>query len=120
MKILKGSYAKSKSEKKKDATEVWKKRIMRVKDLSETEAKHKAEREKALAEHMLYAHAVIAYYKRNGSFQLVTGTLINYEKEFGHPFNIQEIHAAFTYWDEDAQGWRTFQIENFLEWKPIV
>ncbi|MEO4801001.1 SH3 beta-barrel fold-containing protein, partial [Bacteroides uniformis] len=24
------------------------------------------------------------------------------------------------YWDAEQQGWRTFLIENFMEWRPIV
>ena len=31
----------------------------------------------------------------------------------------QHVEAAVVYWDIDEQGWRTFQMENFLEWRVM-
>ena len=106
--------------KSKILIESWKKRIVREKGYSETTAERIAQRVKDLAEHLQYGHAVIAFYKQDGTFQMVTATLVPYFREFHHPFDIQKIQGAFVYWNVEADGWRTFQIENFLEWKTIV
>lgn len=106
--------------KKKFLMELWKRRIVEEKGVSETAAEQIALRVKALAEYMQYGHAIIAYYKQDGTFQLVTATLIPYLRAFRHPFDIQHVHGSFVYWNIEAEGWRTFQIENFLEWKEIV
>ena len=89
--------ATNKTEEERDRlTEVWKKRIVQ------------------------YGHAIIAYYRQNGSFQLVTGTLISYSKDFHHSYDMKQVHSTFIFWCMEEKGWRTFQIENFLDWKPIV
>ena len=31
-----------------------------------------------------------------------------------------QVHSTFIFWCMEEKGWRTFQIENFLDWKPIV
>ena len=48
------------------------------------------------------------------------GTLIHYEADFHRKYDIGRIQNHVVYWDIEQQGWRTFQIENFLEWKPVV
>lgn len=48
------------------------------------------------------------------------GTLIHYEADFHRKYDIERIQNHVVYWDIEQQGWRTFQIENFLEWKPVV
>lgn len=101
-------------------TEAWKKRIVAEKGCTKEVAERIALRVKELAEHMQYGHAIIAYYKQDGTFQLAAGTLISYPREFGRPYDVQHVHGAFVYWSIDEEGWRTFQIENFLEWKAIV
>ena len=63
-------------EQKDRLTEVWKRRIVSEKGYSETIAERIAEKVKSLANYMQYGHAIIAYYRQNGNFQLVTGTLI--------------------------------------------
>lgn len=120
MKKLKLKSSKTKNETKNQFLEEWKKRITEEKGCTENTAEHIALRVKALAEYMLYGHAVIAFYKQDGTFQLVTGTLINYSREFHHSFNIQQIHSAFVFWCVEAGAWRTFQIENLLDWKEFV
>ena len=47
-------------------------------------------------------------------------TLIYYESDFHRKYDIERIKNHVAYWDIEQQGWRTFQIENFLEWRPIV
>lgn len=112
--------ATNKTEEKKDRlTEVWKKRIVSEKGYSESIAERIAEKVKSLADYMQYGHAIIAYYRQNGSFQLVTGTLISYSKDFHHSYDMKQIHSTFIFWCMEEKGWRTFQIENFLDWKPI-
>lgn len=113
--------ANKKQEEQRDRlTEVWKKRIVVEKGYSETIAERIANRVKALAEYMQYGHAIIAFYKQNGNFQLVTGTLISYHREFRHSYDMQQVHSTFVFWCMEEKGWRSFQIENFLDWKPIV
>ena len=99
---------------------VWKRRIVSEKGYSETIAERIAEKVKSLAEHMQYGHAIIAYYRQNGNFQLVTGTLISYNRDFHHSYDMTQVHSTFIIWCMEEKGWRTFQIENFLDWKPIV
>lgn len=108
------------NEKEKRFIKMWKRRIMEEKGCTEAEAEEKAKRIEALTDYMHYGHAAIAFYKQDGTFQLVTGTLIPYSKEYHHPFDMEKVHSVFVYWNEDAGGWRTFQIENFLGWKAIV
>lgn len=100
--------------------EKWKKRIVEEKGCPESAAEKMALKVKSLAEHMQYGHAIIAYHKQDGTFQLVTGTLISYHTEFKHSYDIKQVHSAFVYWCMEEEGWRTFQIENFLGWKAIV
>ena len=113
--------ATNKTEEERDRlTEVWKKRIVSEKGYSESIAERIAEKVKSLADYMQYGHAIIAYYRQNGSFQLVTGTLISYSKDFHRSYDMKQIHSTFIFWCMEEKGWRTFQIENFLDWKPIV
>ena len=107
-------------EQKDRLTEVWKRRIVSEKGYSETIAERIAEKVKSLADHMQYGHAIIAYYRQNGNFQLVTGTLISYNRDFHHSYDMTQVHSTFIFWCMEEKGWRTFQIENFLEWNPIV
>ena len=70
--------------------------------------------------HMLYGHAMIAYHKQNGDFKFVKGTLIYYEAEFHKAYDPTKVEGAVVYWDVEQQGWRTFLVENFMEWRPVV
>ena len=58
--------------------------------------------------------------KQNGDFYMGRGPLIHYEADFHRKYDIERIQNHVVYWDIEQQGWRTFQIENFLEWKPVV
>lgn len=109
-----------KDEDLKGLTEKWKKRIVNEKGYSENAAMCIARKLRKLAEYMQYGYAIIAYYKRDGTFQLVTATLTSYSREFNQPYNIFQVHGAFVYWNVESGGWRTFQIENFLDWKPMI
>lgn len=51
--------------------------------------------------------------------QIVKATLRYYEAEFHKKYNPANVEAAVVYWDIDEQGWRTFQMENFLEWRVM-
>ena len=55
----------------------------------------------------------------NGKFKFVKATLRYYEAEFHKKYNPANVEAAVVYWDIDEQGWRTFQMENFLEWRVM-
>ena len=65
-------------------------------------------------------HAMIAYHKQNGDFKFVKGTLIYYEAEFHKAYDPVKVEGAIVYWDVEQQGWRTFLVENFMEWRPVV
>lgn len=95
----------------------WKKRIMFEKEYTEPCAQWMAERIAALVEHMQYGPALIAYRKQDGTFQLVKATLIYYEREFRKKYDAARINGAVVHWNIEQQAWRTFQVENFLEWK---
>lgn len=97
--------------------EKWEKRIMLEKDFPKSTAQWMAKRLQDLLDHMLYGYAVIAFYKQDGTFKFVKGTLIHYEAEFHKKYNPAKVEGAVAYWDVDEQGWRTFQVENFLEWR---
>lgn len=98
----------------------WKRRIMLEKDYNETCAQWMAERMEALVEHMQYGHALIAYRKQDGEFQLVRATLVYYEEDFKRTYDVNRIQSVVVYWNTELQGWRTFQLENFLEWRVIM
>lgn len=104
----------------KQLTEVWKRRMMAEKNYPKEKAVQIVERLKALATYMQKDYAIIAYYKLDGNVQLTRGTLIPYSRHFNQPFDIAKIHSTFAYWDIEQGGWRTFQIENFLEWEAII
>lgn len=107
----------TKSEKVK---ELWKKRITENTTLSATSAQWMTQRIESLLNYMQYGYALIAYSKQDGSFYMGRGTLHYYEQDFHLKHDIANIKAHVAYWDAEQQGWRTFLIENFLEWKPIV
>lgn len=75
---------------------------------------------KFLLEYMQYGYALIAYRKQDGSFYMGRGTLVSYESDFKKKHDMTSIKAHVAYWDAEQQGWRTFLIENFMEWRPIV
>ena len=97
----------------------WKRRIVMEKSYPESTAQWMAERLERLLDHMLYGHAMIAYHKQNGDFKFVKGTLVYYEAEFHKAYDPAKIDGAIVYWDVEQQGWRTFLVENFMEWRPI-
>ena len=49
-----------------------------------------------------------------------TGIHVSYESDFKKKHDMTSIKAHVAYWDAEQQGWRTFLIENFMEWRPIV
>lgn len=107
----------TKSEKVK---ELWKKRIMESTTLSVTSAQWMTQRIESLLDYMQYGYALIAYRKQDGSLYMGRGTLHFYEQDFRRKHDITDIKAHVVYWDAEQQGWRTFLIENFLEWKPLI
>lgn len=98
----------------------WKRQIMLEKDYTEQCSEWMAERLEALIEYMQYGHAAVAYMKQDGTFKLVKGTLVGYEKDFGKQYNPMEIKNTVVYRDVEQQRWMTFKIENFMEWRAIV
>ena len=98
----------------------WKKRIVFEKGYTESCAEWMAERLEALIEYMQYGHAAVAYMKQDGTFKLVKGTLVGYEKDFGKQYDPMEIKNTVVYRDVEQQRWMTFKIENFMEWRAIV
>ena len=73
-----------------------------------------------LLDHMRYGHAMVAYRKQDGSFRMVRATLIHYEAEFHKRHDPTTVEGAVVYWNVDEQRWTTFQVENFMEWRPTV
>lgn len=110
---------------KKDASlhealkSLWKIRIMMEKNYSENCARWMVERIEDLIDHMQYGYALVAYHRQDGTFKLVKATLIPYETKFRRKYDIQRITGTIVYWDVDLQAWRNFELENFLEWRPI-
>lgn len=98
---------------------LWKIRIMLEKGYTQTCAEWMAERIESLIDHMQYGHALIAFYKQDGTFKLVKATLIHYENEFHRNYEITRVTGTIIFWDVEQQAWRNFQLENFLEWRPI-
>ena len=88
----------------------WKRQIMLEKDYTEQCSEWMAERLEAL----------VAYMKQDGTFKLVKGTLVGYEKDFGKQYDPMEIKNTVVYRDVEQQRWMTFKIENFMEWRAIV
>ena len=119
----------SKTEKTK---KLWEKRITENTTLSMESVQWMAQRINSLLEYMRYGYALIAYRKQDGSFYMGRGTLVSYESDFKKKHDMTSIkaHVAYwdasdvykrqAYWDAEQQGWRTFLIENFMEWRPIV
>ena len=99
---------------------LWKKLIRQENDLSDETIAWMTRRILQLTDYMAYGCALIAYRKQNGEFCMVRGTLVYYEADFHRKYDIEHIRNHVVYWDIEQQGWRTFQIENFLEWKPVV
>ncbi|WP_300702686.1 SH3 beta-barrel fold-containing protein [Bacteroides sp.] len=99
---------------------LWEKRVLENTELKPETARWMAQRIELLLDYMQYGYALIAYSKQDGSFYMGRGTLRYYEQDFHRKHNIVDIKAHVAYWDAEQQGWRTFQVENFLEWRPIV
>ena len=99
---------------------LWKKLIRQETDLSDGTIAWMTKRILLLTEYMPYGCALISYRKQNGDFYMGRGTLIHYEADFHRKYDIGRIQNHVVYWDIEQQGWRTFQIENFLEWRPMI
>lgn len=99
---------------------LWKKRIILEKDFPEPTAEWMAKRMESMIDYMQYGHVLIAFSKQNGDFCLIKATLIWYESDFHKKFDVRSIQNTIVYWDVEHQGWRTFRMENFLEWRPLV
>ncbi len=99
--------------------EKWKKRFILEKEYSEECAGYLAQRLADLIDHMQYGYALIAFHKQNTTFQLAKATLIPYESFFRMPYEIKRIESTVAYWDVEQQAWRSFQLENLLEWRPV-
>lgn len=102
-----------------EARRLWKIRIMLEKSYTENCAAWMAERIEKLIDHMQYGCALIAYHRQDGTFRLVRATLIPYKNAFGKEYDIAKVAGTVAYWDIEQQAWRTFLIENFLEWRPV-
>lgn len=113
--MKKGKYVSPKEETRKR----WKNRIMLEKEYTESCAAWMTERIDKLIDHMQYGCALIAYRKQNGAFRMVRATLIPYKNAFGKTYDATKIASTVAYWDVERQAWRTFQLENFLEWRPV-
>lgn len=74
----------------------WKRQIMLEKDYTEQCSEWMAERLEALIEYMQYGHAAVAYMKQDGTFKLVKGTLVGYEKDFGKQYDPMEIKTQWS------------------------
>ena len=98
----------------------WEIRIMLEKSYTKDAAQWMTDRIESLIDHMQYGYALVAYYKQDGTFRFVKATLLPYEGSFHRTYDIKRIEGHIIYWDVDLQAWRSFQLENFLEWKPVV
>ncbi len=75
--------------------------------------------DRSLIDHMQYGHALIAYHKQDGTFRLAKATLLPYKADFRRDYDITRVTSTIAFWDVEPQAWKTFQLENFLEWSPI-
>ena len=66
-----------------------------------------------------YGHALIAYHKQDGTFRLAKATLLPYKADFRKDYDITRVTSTIAFWDVELQAWKTFQLENVLEWSPI-
>lgn len=98
---------------------LWKIRIMLEKNYTETCATWMARRIESLIDHMQYGHALIAYHKQDGTFRLAKATLLPYKADFRKDYDITRVTSTIAFWDVELQAWKTFQLENFLEWSPV-
>lgn len=99
--------------------ENWKRRFILKKGYSEECAEWLAKRLAGLIDHMQYGYALIAFHKQNADFQLAKATLIHYESFFRKHYDAHRVESTVIFWDVEQQGWRSFQLENLLEWRPI-
>lgn len=100
--------------------EVWKRRMINEKGISEKCAEQITQKVIKLTERMQYGHAMIAFHKQDGTFCLEQGTLVGYEKFFHRIYRITQEQESIVYWNMEQHAWRRFMIENLLEWKATV
>jgi len=100
--------------------ERWTRSICLERSISQKLVQERIYRLESLLDHMLHGHAVVAFHRKDGEFRLTKATLIRYDWFFRKPFSINEIKHTIPYWDVSEQGWRTFELENFLEWRPVA
>lgn len=97
----------------------WSIRIMLEKNYTAETAQWMTDRIESLVEYMQHGYALVAYHKQNGTFRLAKATLRPYQRHFNQKYDIHHIEGQIVYWDVEAQAWRNFLMENFLEWRPI-
>ena len=68
---------------------------------------------------MLRGYAAISYLQKDGTPKLARGTLAYYEHFFNTPFQWVNQNGTIPFWDGDAKVWRTFQVENLLDWRLV-
>ncbi|MDY3788521.1 SH3 beta-barrel fold-containing protein, partial [Bacteroides fluxus] len=54
-----------------------------------------------------------------GTFRLAKATLLPYKADFRKDYDITRVTSTIAFWDVELQAWKTFQLENFLEWSPV-
>ena len=89
--------------------EKWKKRFMFEKGYSEECAEYMAQR----------LIDLIAFHKQGTIFKMVKATLMPYESFFHRFYEMERIESTIVYWDVESQAWRSFQLENLLDWSPV-
>lgn len=99
---------------------LWKIRIMLERGYTENCAEWMAQRVEELVDYMQYGCALVAYHKQDGTFKMVKATLLPYRDTFRKEYDILKVTGTVVYWDIDLQAWRSFLLENFLEWRPVV
>lgn len=99
---------------------LWKIRIMTEKGYTENCAGWMVQRVEELIDYMQYGCALVAYHRQDGTFKLVKATLLPYREAFRKEYDILNVTGTVIYWDIDLQAWRSFLIENFLEWRQVA
>ena len=82
-------------------------------------AEYMAQRLIDLIDHMQYGYALIAFHKQGTIFKMVKATLMPYESFFHRFYEMERIESTVVYWDVESQAWRSFQLENLLDWSPV-
>ena len=98
---------------------LWKIRIMLEKNYTENCATWMAKRIESLIDTCNTDMRSLPIIGRTEHSDSSGQTLLPYKNMFRQDYDIARVTTTIAYWDIEQQAWRTFQLENFLEWSPV-